>query len=151
MITDDQRAEELLANDDIPVDVSRPVYSGAAHAKLEKVEAKVGEDGQSVTAVLSWLTDDEVGDTNGRSHPPGTRIQDRLNLRPKAGINNAAKVAQIAVETSAKIIRAAGKLEGQSLTAGEALKGLKASVGVRQLLRMEADGDFTRIKYAKPA
>jgi hypothetical protein len=150
-MTDEQRAEELLANDDIPVDVSRPVFSGAAHATLEKVEAKVGEDGQSVSAVLHWLTQDEVSDTNGRSHPPGTRVQDRLNLRPKAETRNARQVAEIAVQTASKIIRAAGKLSGPSLTAGDALKGLKASVGVRQLLRMEADGDFTRIKYAKPA
>lgn len=149
MTTDEQRAEELLANDDIPVDVSRPVFSGAAHAKLEKVETKVDND--SVLAILHWLTEDEVGDTNGRTHQPGTRIQDRFNLKPPATMNNGAQVQKIAVETAAKIIRAAGKLSSPTLTPSQALKGLRESVGVRQLLNMSDKNGFTQVKYAKPA
>lgn len=148
-MTDEQRAEELLANDDIPVDVSRPVFSGAAHAKLEKVESKV--DGESVLAILHWLTEDEVGDTNGRTHQPGTRIQDRFNLKPAPGMNSAAQVQKIAVETAAKIIRAAGKLSSPTLTPLQALKGLRESVGVRQLLNMSDKNGFTQVRYAKPA
>jgi hypothetical protein len=150
MTTEEQKANDLLDNSDVPVDVSKPIFTGSITGTLHDVKPWADDEG-GVALILTWLSDADLMDTNDRQHPPGTQITDWLRVIPGANANSAADQQRIALENAMKIAKTAGKFTGFSISPKQAKAALLESKGVKMALNLSVSKKgYQQVKYARP-
>lgn len=142
----------IADNDDIPVDLSGPVFDGQAVAgTLTDWERVDGDDG-SATIVLHWETDGRITSTDGKVFEAGYKLRDRLRVKPPSTMNNAGEVSRIAWESLGRLLQALGALDGGAATKPQMLVALGNATGKSILLVLKRDkNDYQQLRYKKLA